>query len=415
MSNSRILLLSDIFPPKNGGSGRWFWEIYSRLPRESVVVAAGDDPRAAALDPTHDLHVVRTPLSLPSWGLRNKSGLLGYWKAFWVVREIVRRECIATVHCGRNVPEGWIAWMLRKWCGVPYLCYVHGEELNVVSASRELAWMTRRVFASADLLVANSNNTARLLADQWRIRPERIQVSYPGVDTTRFVPAARDQRARAELGWHGRPVLLTVGRLQKRKGHDMLIRALPMIRQAVPDVMYSIVGGGEERQSLDHLVDELQLHDHVQFRGEPADEELIRCYQQCDLFVLPNREVNGDFEGFGMVLVEAQACGRPVVAGASGGTAETMRIPETGAMVNCDRPERLGQVLVELLQDPLRRASMGDAARQWTVCQFDWAALAEQSRRLFCGAECLGVVDNQDELAGQTLNRRHPGYADHCA
>jgi phosphatidyl-myo-inositol dimannoside synthase len=305
--------------------------------------------------------VRRLPLSLPEWGVRSGAGLRGYWRALAAVRRVVRSEGIAEVHCGRNLPEGWIAWLLRRWSGIPYVCYVHGEELNTAGGSRELAWMTRRVFGAARLVIANSRNTARILKDEWRIEEARLRVLHPGVDTERFTPAARDARVRGELGWGERPVILTVGRLQKRKGHDMLLRALPAIRERAPDVLYAIVGDGEERARLERLAAELDLSPHVQFRGEPDDAELIRCYQQCDLFALPNREVDGDFEGFGMVLVEAQACGKPVLAGASGGTAETMRIPETGVTVNCDGPERLAETVSELLADPAAARADGPA------------------------------------------------------
>jgi phosphatidylinositol alpha-1,6-mannosyltransferase len=90
---------------------------------------------------------------------------------------------------------------------------------------------------------------------------------------------------------------------------------------------------------LERLVVENGVSDTVQFLGELPDERLIECYQQCDLFVLPNREVDGDFEGFGMVLLEAQACGKPVIAGDSGGTAETMVPGVTGLIADCTSPE----------------------------------------------------------------------------
>src|SRR4029453_2663396 len=125
---------------------------------------------------------------------------------------------------------------------------------------------------------------------------------------------------RKELGRTGRQVVLTVGALQKRKGQDMMIRALPAIRRRCPDVLYAMIGEGWERPYLDKLVADHGVGDLVQFRGTPTDDEMIRCYQQCDLFALPNRQVGWDLEGFGIVLIEAQACGKPVVAGTSGGT-----------------------------------------------------------------------------------------------
>ena len=147
----------------------------------------------------------------------------------------------------------------------------------------------------------------------------------------------------------------------------------------MPGVLYAIVGDGQERPRLEKLASELGVRDLVHFHGEPTDEELIGCYQQCDLFALPNREVNGDFEGFGMVLVEAQACGKAVIAGASGGTRETMQPGRTGLIVPCEGPDRLAEAVIELLTDELRRETMGHSARQWALAQFDWSSLAQQA------------------------------------
>ena len=97
-----------------------------------------------------------------------------------------------------------------------------------------------------------------------------------------------------------------------------MIRALPRIRQSIPRILYSICGEGWERPYLEDLVRQHAVEESVEFRGTPKDGELLSCYQQCDLFALPNRRQGWDFEGFGIVLLEAQACGRPVLAGADG-------------------------------------------------------------------------------------------------
>src|SRR5262249_1406750 len=134
------------------------------------------------------------------------------------------------------------------------------------------------------------------------------------------------------------------------------------------------------------------LSGHVQFLGEIADADLLHCYQQCDLFVLPNRQVGKDVEGFGMVLLEAQACGKPVVAGASGATAATMRIPETGQVVHGAGPDGLAALVAELVGDPARLARMGAAARPWVVGRFDWAALSRRAERVFREGPAAGVA-----------------------
>jgi phosphatidylinositol alpha-1,6-mannosyltransferase len=292
-----------------------------------------------------------------------------------------------------------MALAMKWWLGVPYLCYVHGEDVNAASTSREQSWLVRRVLRGADFVIPNSRNTERILFEEWGLPPERVRLLHPGVDTNRFVPAARSPAVRSKLGWAERPVVLTVGRLQKRKGHDQMILALQKIRQVVPDVLYAIVGDGEEHEHLKELTSRAGLEQHVQFLGEMGDEGLIHCYQQCDLFALPNRQVGRDIEGFGMVLLEAQACGKPVLAGASGGTAETMRIPETGRVVCCDGPDELAETVSEWLADRAALARMGQAGRRWVVERFDWAALSRQAERLFvqealpeCPPACLNSI-----------------------
>ncbi|HEY8505646.1 MAG TPA: glycosyltransferase family 4 protein [Gemmataceae bacterium] len=377
------LLLSEVFPPKTGGSGRWYWEVYRRLPRAEYRIAAGEDPRQAAFDRTHDLNVFRMPLALPAWGLKSWAGLRGYYRALRRLRPLVRGHGVERVHAARCLPEGFMAWCLKRWFGVPYLCYVHGEEITCTSASRELRWLARRVVAGADFLIANSRNTAGIAQELWKARPGRVRVLHPGVDTSRFTPAPPDPAARAALGWSGRRVVLTVGRLQRRKGHDQMIRALPAVAKAVPEVLYAIVGGGEEEPYLRRLAAEMGVADRVQFLGEPDDAGLVRCYRQCDLFVLPNRQEGMDIEGFGIVLLEAQACGKPVVAGASGGTAEAVGGPETGLLVDCTSAGALAATVAGLLGDPERLARMGEAARRRVVERFDWGPLSREAEGLF--------------------------------
>lgn len=381
--STSCLLLSEIFPPKTGGSGRWFWEIYRRLPRERYLIAAGEDARQAAFDATHDLRVVRMPLTLRQWGIRSWLGVSGYAGVIRRLKRVVLAEHSTMIHCGRVLPEGVVSLALRWWLGLPYLCYVHGEDVTTAKDSREYTFLVRHVLRGARLLIANSNNTARILREEWGLAPERIRVLHPGVDTERFVPASRDLATRRELAWGERPVVLTVGRLQKRKGHDYMIRALTEIRRAIPDVLYSIIGDGEERIELERIVREEGLEGHVQFLGETDDRRLIACYQQCDLFILPNRQVGKDIEGFGMVLLEAQACGRPAVGGASGGTSETMNAPATGRIIPCESPELIASAVADLLSDRQRLDDMGRAARQWTIDHFDWDSLAKQAQLTF--------------------------------
>ncbi len=389
----QVVLLTEIFPPQSGGSGRWFWETYRRMNSQYVRIVAGNYAGSEEFDQTHQVRLQRIPLAFPETGTLSFAGITNYWK---VVRQLLamhRQTPIGMLHCGRCITEGWVGWLFRQLTGVPYLCYVHGEDVNVsrepgalgVMSSRQHRWMGRQVLRGAKTLIANSDNSRRILEHTWGIPSSRIHVVNPGVDTSRFYPVAPNADIRTMLGWGDRPVVLTVGRLQKRKGHDMLIRALPAIRSQCRDVLYVIVGDGEELRSLQELANNLGLTDAVQFRTRTNDEELIHCYQQCDLFVLPNRTIGHDIEGFGMVLVEAQACGKPVIAGDSGGTRETMCVPETGRIVPCEGGAELAEAVAELLANPQRRREMGIEAADWVRRQFAWETVVRRMEQVFRG------------------------------
>jgi phosphatidyl-myo-inositol dimannoside synthase len=376
------MLITEVFPPQTGGSGRWLWEIYRRLTCSQLTIAAGAQTDDRVFDQSHRLDVHRLPMSFPTWGVAGRNGLASYCSLVGSLSSLVRRYNPDQIHTGKVLPEGLAAWCLNKRFGKPYLVYVHGEELNISARSRELRFLTKWVLRRARKVIANSHNTAELLKQDWGATHHQIEVMHPGVDIERYRPSDQT-RLRSELGWQDRTVIITVGRLQKRKGQDQLIRCLPAIRHEYPNILYSIVGDGSEKPALEGLVKELDIADCVEFRGEVSDDEMLKCYQHSDIFVLPNRTIDGDFEGFGMVLLEAQACGKPVITGTSGGTGEAMMDGTTGLRVNCDSVPELTKAINRLLGDKEVRDRMGATGRDWTCSKFSWEALVKQAGSVF--------------------------------
>jgi phosphatidylinositol alpha-1,6-mannosyltransferase len=350
------------------------WELYRRLTCE-VAVAAGGCPGDQAFDAQAALPIDRLQLDFRSWGLLSSS-LTQYVTTFRRVRSLTRRHGATQVHCAKALPEGLLALALKRRDRLPFWCYAHGEELRLASTSRELRVLTRAVLRQADHVVANSAFTQSVLLEEWGLTPERVMVMPPGVDTSRFTPAAENPEVRARLGWTGKRVLLTVGTMQKRKGQDMVIRALAQVRASCPNVLYALAGPGLERDSLARLAGELHVDDIVQFRDSPGEEELVNLYQECELFVMPNRRIGWDVEGFGIVLLEAQACGKPVIAGNSGGTIDAVEQGATGYLVNGDSPAEIAAAVTRLLDQTELAAGMGTRGRRRAVERFDWSQLA---------------------------------------
>jgi phosphatidylinositol alpha-1,6-mannosyltransferase len=338
----KILLLTENFPPIEGGSGRWFWELYTRLPAENIIVCTHDVEHSMSVDTSTDLKIIRMPLKCSEWGVKSLQGLKFYWSCFRKIRKIVIEDNIDEIHCGRVIHEGVTAWLLKLLTGIPYRCFVHGEDIETVATSREQSLLVKLVCKRASSLVCNSYNSKNLVEKFGFTNSEKCDVLHPGVDTTKFLKAPSNEAVRQRFGWgKGKLVLLTVGRLQQRKGQDFLVKAMPALLQIFPNLHYAIVGRGEEKEHLISLIDDLELNDSVTLHTDMDDEDLVNAYQQCDIFILPNRTINNDIEGFGMVLVEAQACGKPVIAGNSGGTSETMLERETGVIIDCSSKETI--------------------------------------------------------------------------
>ncbi len=377
------LLITENFPPKPGGSGRWFWELYSRLSEDRYQVMAGHDDSAKQFDENAKLNITRVNLSSSEWGFASLQGLRFYWRSARMVRRFIQQKNITELHCGRVLPEGVIAWLLNIFTGIPYVCYVHGEDLETAKSSREQYFICGQVIKRAKMIVCNSQNSANIVAEFGDSAKAKARVMHPGVDKNIFFPAPVNQQTKDALGWSKRRVALTVGRLQARKGQDMMIKAVPKIVEKYPDFLYAIVGGGEQKQELLSLVADLNLTEHVMFMSEISDEQMIQCYQQCDVFILPNRTIGQDIEGFGMVLVEAQSCGKAVIAGDSGGTKETMLDGQTGYVIDATSVSTISAKVCAMLDDDDTLQSMGIAAREHVVANLDWTALSSQAKALF--------------------------------
>ncbi|MCF2947760.1 glycosyltransferase family 4 protein [Paraglaciecola aquimarina] len=379
----KTLLITENFPPKAGGSGRWFWELYSRLPEGKYQILAGEDSSAVQFDANASINIQRENLTSSEWGFVSRIGLKFYFRTALCVRKIIKKNNITELHCGRVLPEGVVAWLLNIFTGIPYICYVHGEDLETAQSSREQYFICGQVIKRAKKVICNSQNSAKIVAKFGPEAEAKTKVLHPGVDSNQFVPKAKDESVLASLGWTGKQVALTVGRLQARKGQDMMIKAVPEIIKKIPNFLYAIVGGGEQKEELVKLVDELGLQPHVQFLSEISDQDMIACYQQCDLFILPNRTIGQDIEGFGMVLVEAQSCGKPVIAGDSGGTKETMLVGESGLVIDATRPQNIANSVIELMSDKEKMLDMGRKGRAHVIRSLDWKALTQTAIQKF--------------------------------
>lgn len=355
----RILILTQNFPPLEGGISTHCYEMARQWSRsEDVWVLAPHASPAEAAFPSSSGEVVRMP---PAHNKLSRF-LVSLLSTLSLVRK-VRPDVIYGSHwrnCGITLR---IVGLVTR---IPFFLAVHGSEVfYLLQPGRKVApWLFRWVAAGSRGFVALGQYQEHLLR-RLGIEANRIFTSPEGIELARLAEIGFDgrRRIRARHMLDGKKVIVTVGRLVERKGHEMIIRALPLVLREVREAFYLVVGRGPMEGRLRALAREVGVEDHVFFCGFVPDSELLEYYQAGEVFAMPNREVDGDTEGFGIVFVEAGACGKPVVGGRSGGAIEVIADGVTGFLVNPMDVQEIAKALTTLLQDQGLAARMGRAGR----------------------------------------------------
>lgn len=375
----RLLILTELFLPTKGGTAVWFAEVYRRLGGKEIHIVTANVEGSAEVDATHPNTIHRLDLRRVPW-LKPES-LAMYVRLFARALRLALTHRFDAVHAGRALPEGLVAWLVARLTGRPAVIYAHGEELTTWGSGGKYQAM-RFALRHADRVIANSDFTRDELL-RMGVTDERITLINPGVDTGRFRPDLPCDDLKNQIGLlPGQKLILSVGRLSRRKGFDMVVKSLPDLARHGVDARYALIGIGEDWDYLGDLALELGVSDRVHRLGHVAQEDLPRWYNACDVFIMPNREINGDTEGFGMVFIEAGACGKPVIAGQAGGTGAAVVEGVTGLRVNGTRQEAVTEALQCILQDIAYAHKLGDAAYTRAKDRFDWNAVAAQTRKL---------------------------------
>ena len=375
-----FLMLTELFLPTKGGTAVSFDDDFRRLGGGEIHVVTADVPGAREFDRTHPNTIHRLTLRRVRW-LKPESVLM-YSKLFAKAAALVATHRFVAIFAGRVLPEGLVGWAIARLTGRPFLVYAHGEELTNWGRGRKFAAM-RFIFRHADAVLSNSDFTRDTLIDLLGVEAGRIAVVYPTVDEERFRPGLDGTDLRAAIGVNeATGLILSVGRLQRRKGFDSVIRALPELRRRGIDAHYALIGIGDDRDYLHRLATELGVADRVHLLGHVSYDDLPRWYAACDLFAMPNRDIEGDTEGFGLVFLEAASAGKPALAGTAGGTGSAVIDGVTGLRVNGESLEAIVGGLTRLLGDVSEAQQMGRDGRARVLENFTHQRRVDELRRL---------------------------------
>lgn len=372
----RLLLVSNEFPPGPGGIGTHAFQLakhLSKLGWDMTVVARQDyvdeaerrqfnaaqpfqiitlpSRKVTFVDVFHFWRLVRAQIAhfLPDIVLLTGS------KSVWVASFLP--EITASVAIGHGTEFGYAGWRYS---------------------------LTRRGFRKVSHVICVSEFTKNYMLSR-SIVPRATTVIHNGGDSALFKPLGEEARRayRERMDMPQSKILLTVGNVTERKGQQVVIRAMPRILEAVPNAHYIIAGLPTLQQEFMKIAAELHVEKYVHFLGRVSSEDLLNLYNLCDISIMMSRHTGGDFEGYGIAVIEAALCGKPSIVSANSGLSEAVLHMQTGIIVPENDSNAAAEAVISLFQNEERLQEMGNNANRYAIDNQTWEYRAQQYDALF--------------------------------
>lgn len=352
----KILLFTLEYPPFHGGVASYYGNLVKYWPEEADEILVLNNNQDELLSG-------RFPL--------------GWIMAAFKLRQIIKTKKISHVLAGQILPLGTAALICSKFCKIKYSVILHGMDLTYAVKTWRKKFISKSVLAGAEKIICANSYVAGLARETFPGLAPKITVVNPGVEI-RSTSQKLMAQLKAKHNLLGKIILLSVGRLVKRKGFDKVIESMPDALKQAPNLIYIIIGGGQERKNFKLKISNLKLEKNIFIITQAADEERNAWYDLCDIFIMPSRNIRGDFEGFGIVYLEANLAGKPVIAGRSGGAGDAVIDGLNGLLVDPEDNEKISQAIVKLAISPELRKQLGERGRARAIQDFSWRKQAKK-------------------------------------
>jgi len=378
---SNTLFITNDFPPRPGGIQTFVHEIVRQFDPNSVSVLTSEWNGSNEFDQKQQFEVVRA----------NKKLLLPTPETLNLARNLILKNNVDQVIFGAAAPLALLAKPIRELGVSKIISFTHGHETGWAKTPIT-SQLLKKIGNDVDVLTYLTEFTKKGIAKGISTESElKMRQLLPAVNPDLFTPKNKDRgnELRKAVGFAERPTILSVSRLMARKGHDLLITALPEIKKLIPNVALLIVGDGPHRNQLEKLVQKLDLTKDVHFTGKVLFSDLPAWYAAGDVFAMPcrTRKAGWDVEGLGIVYLEASATGIPVIAGDSGGAPEAVLDGKSGFVVSGTDPSQLIDRIVTLFSNPALIDQMGSFGRQWVLDEWTWQKPFNRLQALLAGKD----------------------------
>lgn len=307
-------------------------------------------------------------IEFPGSYLLHRSGYFMYLGIRGIVKNISKEFPFDLIHAHVALPDGHAAYYLQKEYQVPTVVSIHGQDFqSTLPKGDKFREKLRKVLGGVDGVIAVSNKLKNLVQDEPYY--SKIQVINNGIALAgQALPGDADNKC----------VILSVSNLKKTKGIDLNLQALATLVKKYPHLQYVIVGDGEERKNLEKLVEDLDLKNHVTFKGKLPHAEVLEEMAKCQIFCLPSWQ-----EGFGVVYIEAMAQGVPVIGVKGEGIEDAIQHGVNGLLVNPKNVEEIVQAIESLLTSPDYGKKIAQKGKETVYKEFTWENNARKTIELY--------------------------------
>ncbi|MFH1233194.1 MAG: glycosyltransferase family 4 protein [Patescibacteria group bacterium] len=346
----KTLLFTLEYPPFYGGVANYYGNLIKHWPKPSEIFV---------LDNKSNL--INNQLPILKW----LSALLKLWK-------IVKQEKIDYVLVGQILPLGIVAYLISKIIKIRYAVFLHGMDFTFAIQQQRKSWITRIILKNSDKIICANSYVASLVQKFYPKIKNKINVVNPGVELNNQLQNTNYELLKTKYNLENKIILLSVGRLVKRKGFLEVIVCLPEVLKKVPNLIYVILGSGPEINNLQAKILELKLDDKIIIITNADNQERNTWLNLCNVFIMPTKNINNDFEGFGIVYLEANLAGKPVIAGKSGGVGDAVVDGLNGLLVDPENLDQITNAIIKLAKNPSLRQKLGEQGRQRALKDFNW-------------------------------------------
>lgn len=351
----KTLLITLEYAPFRGGVANYYSNMAKYWPIEEKLIILNNN-RGELMEPNRMFSWLKT---IPLLGRKLKGG------------EFDR------LMVGQILPLGTAAYFVSLFNPIKYSVFLHGMDLAFALRSKRKVFASKLILGRADKIICANSYVKDKVLENWPQFQNKVGVINPGIEGGVPESDSYDLRAiKNTYDLEGKTILLSLGRLVKRKGVDMTIEAISQIPEdQAKNLIYFIAGAGPREEYLKQLVP-LKYAKKIVFLGELNETEKWTWLRLCDVFIMPSRDISGDFEGFGIVYLEANLCGKPVIAGNSGGVKDAVLDGKTGIMVDPEKVDEIGRSIMRLANDSELRKKLGEEGKKRALQEFNWEGQA---------------------------------------